>query len=349
MTSSTATDRAQLDAVVAEITNDPGRPGRDRVLQFGGSQLDQVLGDLRREGVDAPPAVDRALELDGECAQLFASPTPVTKWLDGQDLADLDGEQVIERVTEHAWRVQVGDRRGEYARQVAAWLLQRAVDALAGDLDRIVGELRPTWDAAAADLAAAARAGITGSTTAEEAIEQGDQPVAAWRTVGPAVAVLDRLDQLVARLTFLCGYYVDPEVTNQRGRQHWLDSSVSGPVALAAPSERATTDTRTVRVGNHRSVIAAGLGEEITRRGDLEREAAEQTRRAYLEAERQRQFEPAATPNATDDEPRHLPGGRAPRHPRLTSTHKGDHDVRQRACPRRRPRPPACRPARRPP
>lgn len=172
---------------------------------------------------------------------------------------------------------------------------------------------RPKWSDAAADVTAAVAAGITSSTTAEDVLGRGsDEAIAAWRTIGPAVAVLDRIQTLTSRLLFLCGYYLGEDETNRHGRAAWLDASESGPVPLRSRGERSAVDTRTgLKVGENRSPVAIGIHAEIVETAERAEEVTTEQRTAFARAEHQaqrRQAEAEAT-MTTIDQPKSDPLG----------------------------------------
>lgn len=272
--------RVPLSAVVAQAHNSPITEGRDGTAQRGRQLLDRVLGDLDELGVAIPAPVRRALTLQQEIADTLIRPPAVSAWLAEQDLDRVRAEDVAELMRAHVVAREVGDRRGELAREVTAHLVDRAVDALADHLDDVVDQLRPRWNEAARVVAAAVDAGITSATTADEAIAD-DTQVQHWRALAGAVATLDQLDAVYHRALFVTGYPLGRDEQARRGRATWLDASSGGPVELVAPTARPEpAEDTSLRPGDRRSGVAREVQREIITTQEERARTAEQQRTA---------------------------------------------------------------------
>lgn len=193
------------------------------------SEVAALLTELRALGVDPPADGVRALELVDEVERL-AAPPDVAGWIARADLSTLGAEDVMTGVRRSVVQLRLTDPAGRgLLRDAVEALTRRAVAALAGDVDRIVGELHPGWDAAAAVVRAAAAAGIGTASTAADVIALGDAAAAAWRTLPPALAVLDRVHRVRTRLLVLAGRDLDAADV---GEQRWLDRAAAGPLQL---------------------------------------------------------------------------------------------------------------------
>jgi hypothetical protein len=225
MTTTTVTER---DLRLRERTN--VRPGR--------AEVTALLAQLRALGVDPPPDADRAMLLV-EQLEHAAAPPDVRRWVAGADLSTLDADAVLTQLRRCAVQQRLAEPAGRaLLREVADALTARAVAALAGDVDRLlVEQLRPSWDAAAAEVHAAARTGLTGTASAETAVALGEEAVTAWRTLGRPAAVLTR----IARARALLAWVTDRELAAEdlaEGWRAWLDRAAAGPPALTVPSSR---------------------------------------------------------------------------------------------------------------
>ena len=122
--------------------------------------------------------------------------TVLTSLTEDQLLAEL--RQAAEDVTVHE----------ELRLQAAKFVGQVAVEAagmLAIESDRIIKAMRPDFDKAVEVVQAAADAGLTPTTTAEQVIELGADVLGAFQTLPAAVAVLDELGGIRDELTTLAG------------------------------------------------------------------------------------------------------------------------------------------------
>jgi hypothetical protein len=194
------------------------------------SELESLLAGLRREGVTLPPQATRALELTHEVRALHQSPR-VHAWIAQADLATVDAAQIYDqcRQTLTDTGLTTGAIGPSIVAQCTDALVARAAAAVVADLDRIITELRPTWDQAAALVHKAYQAGIRPTTTAADAIVMGDEAVAAWRTLAQPTAVLNRIWRLRNRLLFIA----DREIPERDlGTITWLDRASAGPPEL---------------------------------------------------------------------------------------------------------------------
>lgn len=225
--------RVPLEAVVAQVIG-WGQPMRTagNGLLLGRRMLDQVLAELAELGIPAPARVARVLEVG---ANMHKAPA-LDAYLAAQDTDDLDPGAIAKAARDHA--AALGASEGETACEITAHLLQRAVDALADDLDGIVDELRTRWWVEPAQVVAdAAAAGVHVGMTADEAIES-DEHVRHWRALRPAVRRLDQVARVYFHALLLCGFPLGVDEQIPQGRDAWLDRSVAGPAGLLAPTAR---------------------------------------------------------------------------------------------------------------
>lgn len=193
------------------------------------SEVAALLAELRALGVDPPVEAVRALELVNEVERL-AAPPDVAGWIARADLSTLGAEDVMTGVRRSVVQLRLTDPAGRgLLREAVEALTRRAVAALAGDVDRIVEELHPGWDAAAAVVHAAAAAGIRTASTTTDVLRLGDAAAAAWRILPPALAALDRMHRVRNRMRMLAGRDLD---AGDLGEQRWLDRAAAGPLQL---------------------------------------------------------------------------------------------------------------------
>lgn len=198
------------------------------------SEVAALLEKLAALGVDVPPDAVRALQL-AEAVERLAAPPDVAGWVQRSDLFAISGEDVMVALRRSVVQLQLAAPAGRgLLREAVDALTARAVAALAADAERLIDALRPSWDTAAGVVAAAAATGITSASTAADAIKLGDDAAAAWRTLAPALAVLDRLHRLRNTLLSLTGREHDDDRAVQ---PRWLDRSVAGPVPLTTRQE----------------------------------------------------------------------------------------------------------------
>jgi hypothetical protein len=194
------------------------------------SELQALLDALAAEGVSPPPDTAVAVELVLGTRKLAVQMPDIPGWLVGADLDALTPAGIMDRLrTELA---NTGLRTGggsNFVFAVDVALIGRAVSAVAADLDRIITELRPAFDAAAIEVHDAAKTGLTSATTAEQVIDLGDEAVAAYRRLASPLATLTRLWKLRNRLLFYVGREL-PE--RDLGEQRWLDRCAAAPVEL---------------------------------------------------------------------------------------------------------------------
>ncbi len=194
------------------------------------AEIESLLADLRREGVAPPSETIRALEL-AQAVKDLHQPPDVHAWIRDVDLDSVSPQQVYDYL--RLALADTGLTTGALGPNIVATgtdaLTARAASALVADLDRIIAELRPAWDQAAALLHKASKAGIRATTTAADAIAMGDEAVAAWRTLAQPLAVLDRIWRLRNKLLFIAGREIPDR---DLGQIAWLDLATSGPPAL---------------------------------------------------------------------------------------------------------------------
>jgi len=141
------------------------------------SDVAALIEALVREGITAPADATHAMALLHECSKRYTSPDLRT-WLTGADLATLDATRIMTEL-DSAWvRVSMLRQGSGLVHEVLDVLVARAVEALAADVDRLIGDLRPAWDVAADVVAAAAAIGISSASTAADVIKLGDEAVA---------------------------------------------------------------------------------------------------------------------------------------------------------------------------
>jgi hypothetical protein len=194
------------------------------------SEVLALLAALDAEGVPAPAEAVRAMQLLAGTTELH-TPPDVPGWIAGADLDSLTPGQIMEHLRGDLadLGLSIGKSGPNLFGQVHNALVARAAQAITTDLDRILDELRPTWDAAADLVHDAARTGITSATTAEAVIAMGDEAVAAYRQLAAPLATLDRLHQLRNTLLFYAGREL---AEHELGPQRWLDRASSTPPAL---------------------------------------------------------------------------------------------------------------------
>lgn len=197
------------------------------------SDVAPLIEALAREGITAPADATHAMALLHECSERYTSPDLRT-WITGADLATLDAARIMTEL-DSAWvrasMLRQGSGLLHDVLDVLDVLDARAVEAVAADVHRLIGDLRPAWDVAANVVAAAAATGISSASTAADVIKLGDDAVAAWRTLPPAIATLNRLHRVRNRLLFLAGRELSE---GDIGEQRWLDRAYAGPPALTA-------------------------------------------------------------------------------------------------------------------
>jgi len=300
-TTDTPATRRPLAVTVAEASNWASPASPAEAATTGRALLAAVLDDLRGLDVTIPAGVTRALGLVDNVDELLRPPSSIGRWLADQDPDELTTARIAAAMQERHLATALADDHAARA-EITAHLVDRAVDALADDLDAVVDQLRPRWDEAANVLAAAAAAGVHSETTAEEAIAS-DVLVEHWRALTPAVATLDELDRVVHRSLFVSGYPLAVDEQARTGRAAWLRACTTGPVELVAPSARPDVDDDgRPRVGNHRSGTAAELHAERAAESTARQQAVTEQRRAWVHADaRQRALAEAAQAVADDE------------------------------------------------
>lgn len=195
------------------------------------AELAELLVELRRYGVEPPADTVRALELLVGVQQV-RRPANFRAWLASADLDDLDVETVWEfaRSALTDTGLTTGGIGPNVLGGIHTELVNHAAAALVSDLDRILSDLRPTWDQAAKVVTSAANTGLRSSTTPTEVIDLGNDAVEAWRNSQKSLSVLDRLWTLRNKLALLADYEIrDSEL----GQQGWLDRAANGSLDLA--------------------------------------------------------------------------------------------------------------------
>jgi len=223
--------------------------------------LDQALAGLAALGVPTPAATQQALDLT---AELLNRPTGIGAWIAGQPLDALTPAAITAAMRDYMLAAGVATAMGSahdaVGNETTAALLDRARDGLAESLDEIAATLRPRWDEAAAVVTAAVDAGITSTTSAEEAIGS-DTMVGPWRDLGVAVALLGRIEQAWLTALFVCGIPLGHDEQPRRGRGAWLDSA--GRLALLGPSQRPVLSAAERTDAREQTPLARYLGERI--------------------------------------------------------------------------------------
>jgi hypothetical protein len=191
-----------------------------------------LLTQLAAEGVAPPPAAARAMTLLAEVLARCFVATPALAERVGTDLDDVDADSLTE-----AMRRALVDRHlydSDWPRSALdAHLAAIAVAAIAADVERILADLRPTWDTAAAAVHGAVRAGIGPHTKAADVLEASDAAVAAWRALLVAVPVLDRLHRLRNRVLWTAALDVTDDDL-EYGQAAWLTRAAGGPPSLTS-------------------------------------------------------------------------------------------------------------------
>lgn len=195
-------------------------------------EVAEVVERLRAENVTPPAAAAEALDLahtvyrdiPSLAARLDQLPQPVTPDALWRVLRETAADIYLTRET-------------SLPTEAADLLTARAVAALAADVDEMLDRLRPRWDTAARQLAAAAAAGIGPATSSADVIAAGDAAVAAWRTLEVAVGTLDRLMHVRNNLLWITGREVE-DADLDTGLAVWLQRAAAGPVQLTSAEPR---------------------------------------------------------------------------------------------------------------
>lgn len=196
----------------------------------------EVLDALHREAVTPPAAAVRALQLADELRARSQSPN-VGTYVAEVDLDSLTPESLWAYCRTALTDTELTDgRTGSNLRSNAAdALTTRAAKAIIADIDRIIADLRPRWDAAAAVVHAAAQTGITSiNLPAKAVIDLGDDAVRAWRDMAAPLATLNRIWQLRNLLALHAGREI-PET--DLGTVDWLARANSGAPELTITAQ----------------------------------------------------------------------------------------------------------------
>lgn len=230
--------RDTIDLVCGTV---PGQmqSGPGAINRHARPELQAILDELRGEGVEPPAAALRALELHDEVVRaLRTQDADIVRWLGRQpDLDAVTGAQIASKMRETAIAAQLVGAHGQDSERLGAHLVERAIDALREDAERVLGELRPAFAGALAHFVRAHDAGVTSGTTPADVIDLGDEAVAAWRKLADAATAADRLWRLRNRIAFLVGY--SPSVQDvDAGRTAWLEriEQLVGSLDLGLPA-----------------------------------------------------------------------------------------------------------------
>lgn len=187
----------------------------------GERELHDVLVALTAEGAtlpaDAALCLERLAQLDAIHRGGIGDPAAVVARADLEHLSGFDLARVVEfAALDRAQRLDDAGTRSA----IRHALLVRAVSGLAAAVPDLLDPLAQSFRSALADVQDAVDAGITTTTTADEAIDLGDDAVAAWRRlIAPTSGVgrLNRLWALRCRLLQVVGCHVPPAPTPVAG------------------------------------------------------------------------------------------------------------------------------------
>jgi len=176
-------------------------------------QLGEVLGlcaSLRDAGYPAGNIVAR-VEAITEALDQARMVDPVSKWLDG-DLLDLDPAQVVERCRQAGLDRASISEQASVRTHIDARLTHVASAAIRSDSDSIIASMRTRFNPALKCVTTAVAEGLTAATVPTMLAETGTTgQIAAFRALGPAVAVLDQIASLRWQMAEIAG--VGPATT----------------------------------------------------------------------------------------------------------------------------------------
>ncbi|EGD44656.1 translation initiation factor IF-2 [Nocardioidaceae bacterium Broad-1] len=169
--------------------------------------LEDLLDELEAAGVKVPDEVGRVREWRVRLGELTAAARGES---DSVDVLHLSDEELLGRAREHAVTEAVA-RAGRSTRldevgaaKVLTELAGSARRLLAGQVEDLLDQLRPEFDAAAGPVHAAAAAGIQPGQRAADVIDD-DEAVEHWRAVRHHVPTLERIGRLRIRLSEVLG------------------------------------------------------------------------------------------------------------------------------------------------
>jgi hypothetical protein len=161
------------------------------------------------------------------------------------NILDLTEDQAVEHAIDLARTYALSIQgNGQSAAAFASMQLQdqitrEVLDALAADAPRIIEGIRPTFDAAAAQLTAAIKAGITDRSTAQDVLNLEDaQAAIIWNDLPNQVRILEGIRSLRAKLSTTLGIapqdpYSDDPFTDYTACFVHPDTGItSGPIAV---------------------------------------------------------------------------------------------------------------------
>ncbi|WP_426986560.1 hypothetical protein [Pseudarthrobacter sp. Y6] len=172
-------------------------------MTIGITDLRDIVDTAAAYGIKPNPKVAHGI-------QLYETLHPRVTTVPAVTLLDLTEDEAIEHAFAIA-RSKATFMPGQPAVGVAVSTLQdQAVretwEILAADTDRIIQELRPTFDAAAGQVHAAVEAGIRPHSTAQDVLDLEDATAAAlWNDLNTHVRALERIKNLRVKMSTKLG------------------------------------------------------------------------------------------------------------------------------------------------
>lgn len=177
----------------------PVAPSRPSLFGVDVNEVLALAATLTAAGYDAGPVPKRAASIWDAVSAAAANPA---RHLDAA-LIDLDPADVVERLHRVAAELAtVGQHEQRAEQSVNRQLAASTIEAMRGDADRLIVQMRAEFDPAVKVVETAAAAGLLPTTDAALLAETGTpEQIAAYRKLGPAVATLDRLAALRNQIT----------------------------------------------------------------------------------------------------------------------------------------------------
>lgn len=180
--------------------------------------LRDIVEAAKAYGIKPDPAVDHGISIH-DAIHERTSTAPKARILDLTEDQAVEHAFNIARTTAQGARGQGISAASTAATQVQDQLTREVLDVLIADVPRIIKGLRPTFDAAAAHVIEATKAGITARSTPQDVLDLEDGNAAAiWNDLPGHVRTLQGIRSLRARLSTTLGiapqdlYGLDPYV-----------------------------------------------------------------------------------------------------------------------------------------
>lgn len=205
------------------------------------NELREIVEAVKAYGIKPDPKVAHGIDIHDAIHHRTAT-APTVRILDLTEDEAVDHAFNIARTIAQGNRGEGTTAVGIASTHVQDRLVSETWEVLTADIPRIINELRPTFDTAAAQLTAAIAAGITPKSTAQDVLDLEDAAAAAiWNNLDGHIRTLERIKSLRATMSVRLGIapqnkYGDDLVIDYTSCFAHPDTGITSGVNLTYPN-----------------------------------------------------------------------------------------------------------------